>query len=441
MRRLQLKDLALGASLILACAAPAVAGNEGAAGDEPARVTWTYDGPVLVTPSGMTLYMNTAEDTKNEKFRWQCTDQMRHVTNDAQSGIGERPTMGNKFLKSCVEHYPPYVADANAKPVGKFAIVERPGGTKQWTYVGYPLYQSIKDRKPGERYGAPPGNFGGGAAGRGGIRIATEAVDLPPGLKFSRHEEGLILATTDPDRPVYTPRDGRRVILASAEGGLYKPIVAPAIARINGDWSVIDAVAGMKQYAFRGKPLYAAPAGLSEREVAEAGGWEMVVIQKSPGRPAAIGKQLALMGEVYTDRKGMTLYTYNCSPGGGAGGGRGGGPSCDDAGGPAVFMVALCGDSKECARRWHPYVAPANAKPEGEFSIVEITYPMFTDPRGTIYPADAPKVKAWAYRGKPLFTYYQDEDPGDIWGDNTKGLWGSSFTAIQVPGRSSFELP
>jgi len=32
-------------------------------------------------------------------------------------------------------------------------------------------------------------------------------------------------------------------------------------------------------------------------------------------------------------------------------------------------------------------------------------------------------VKAWAYRGKPVFTNYEDEKPGDILGDGTKGLW------------------
>lgn len=100
-------------------------------------------------------------------------------------------------------------------------------------------------------------------------------------------------------------------------------------------------------------------------------------------------------------------------------------------------MVVLCGDGKECANRWKPYIASPRAKPMGEFSVIDITYPMFTDQRGELYPADAPKVKAWAYRGKPLFTYYEDVKPGDIWGDGVGGIWGSMFTALQVPGRSS----
>ena len=57
-------------------------------------------------------------------------------------------------------------------------------------------------------------------------------------------------------------------------------------------------------------------------------------------------------------------------------------------------MVALCGDSKECAHRWHPYIAATGARPEGEFSIVDITYPMFTNMHGPLYPADAPVLSA-----------------------------------------------
>ena len=60
-----------------------------------------------------------------------------------------------------------------------------------------------------------------------------------------------------------------------------------------------------------------------------------------------------------------------------------------------------------------------------------------TDQRGKLYPADAPRVKAWAYRGRPLFTYYEDEKPGDIWGDGVGGIWGSMFTALQVPGKNA----
>ena len=100
---------------------------------------------------------------------------------------------------------------------------------------------------------------------------------------------------------------------------------------------------------------------------------------------------ITLVGDVFTTEAGLTLYVFTCTT-----------PardrlSCDDPGDAAGYWVALCGDAKECARRWRPYLASANAKPVGEWSVVDVAYPMFTDPLGYTYPPDAPRVKAWAY--------------------------------------------
>jgi len=439
MRRMRSNDLVLAIAVAVACTAPAVAAKNAARDGSPAHISWTPDGPILVNQAEMTLYSYSNEDTRSEKFKWQCTNTPPAIMDDAQSGIGPRPAIGYKLIRSCVQKFPPFLADANAKPVGDFTIVDRPDGSKQWAYRGLPLYTSIRDKAPGDHNGGGFGLFGGGGGRFGGVRMATPALDLPTGVKFMRRAEGLVLASVATDRPLYAPAGGRNAQLASAESGAnaFQPALAPAIASASGDWSIIEAGAGRRQYAFRGKPLFAAPAGLNDYEVERAGGWEPIVAVKAPADPADIGKQLTLWGDVYTTRKGATLYTYSCNANGGGGGPRLTAVACDDAGDPAAFMVALCGDGKECARRWHPYMAPANARPHGDWSVVEITYPMFIDPRGPLYPAEAPKVKAWAYHGKPVFTYYEDEKPGDIWGDGVKGIWGSSFSAIQVPGRSA----
>lgn len=408
----------------------------------PAVVKVTVEGPILTTPAGMTLYAAGNEDSRNPKFTWQCTDKVWRTTNDQQSGIGERPQIGFKLLKSCIDKFPPYIAAADARPTGNFTIVSRPDGTKQWAYSGFPLYTSTKDRAPGDHNGMGGGFLGlgggsptiAGAAPRfGGMRLAWAPTDLPPGLKASRMSEGLILVSADTERPIYTPRGNGRLIKASAGREDFKPLAAPAIGRVSGDWSIVDNGSGQKQYAFRGKPLFRAPASLNQLEVAGARGWETVIVEKAPALPSAIGQHLTLTGDVFTDKNGMTLYRYSCV----SGLFEGHPVSCDDAGDPAAFMVALCGDGTECARRWHPYVAARGAKPEGEFSIIDITYPMFTDMRGKLYPSDAPRVKAWAYKGAPLFTYYEDEKPGDIWGNSIGGIWGSSWSVASVPGKAA----
>jgi len=435
MKALPLNRAAAVGALILACLSPAAA-RDAETGTAPAHMVMTFDGPVLVNPAGMALYTVANEDSAAYHFTWRCTNVAPVRVRDAQSETGDRPHIGYKLLKSCAAKFPPYLADANAKPVGDYTIVTRPEGSRQWAYRNYPLYTSIRDHKPGERNGSYNGS---GYSARGfGMRLAVQAVRLPVGFKFSRRNEGLVLHWTATETPLYTNRNASRVQLASAGGLSFDPVLAPAVASASGDWSIVEAGAGQKQYAFRGKPLYIAPLTIDETEF-KAAGWEMVVVSKGPALPSAIGKQLSLIGEVYTNRNGMTLYAYNCNA---SGSGRVTvAVSCDAAGDPAAWMVAVCGDGKECAKRWRPYIAAANAKPEGEFSIVDITYPMFTDMRGALYPADAPRVKVWAYRDRPLFTYHTDEKPGDIYGHNVSGLWGSGFAAVEVPGMSAIFQP
>jgi predicted lipoprotein with Yx(FWY)xxD motif len=85
------------------------------------------------------------------------------------------------------------------------------------------------------------------------------------------------------------------------------------------------------------------------------------------------------------DTSGMTLYTFDMD-------------------------VAGAGTSKcngPCAALWPPALATADAKPEGDLSVV-------TRDDGS---------KQWAYKGKPVYTYASDKKPGDATGDNVKGVW------------------
>jgi predicted lipoprotein with Yx(FWY)xxD motif len=88
-------------------------------------------------------------------------------------------------------------------------------------------------------------------------------------------------------------------------------------------------------------------------------------------------------GKVYTDEKGMTLYIFDKDE-----------PNKSN-----------CYD--DCAKAWPPFMAAADAQPEGEWTIVERT-------DGT---------KMWAYEGKPVYTYVKDMKPGDVTGDGAGGVW------------------
>jgi len=86
---------------------------------------------------------------------------------------------------------------------------------------------------------------------------------------------------------------------------------------------------------------------------------------------------------VLANQAGMTLYTFD-----------------NDTAGKSV-----CNDG--CAKNWPPLAAAADAKPQGDYSIV-------TRDDGS---------KQWAYQGKPLYLFVKDAKPGDKQGDNVKNVW------------------
>ena len=88
-------------------------------------------------------------------------------------------------------------------------------------------------------------------------------------------------------------------------------------------------------------------------------------------------------GPALTDSKGMTLYTWDK----------------DSAG------KSTCNGT--CATNWPPLVAPADAKPSGNWTVVK------RDDGSSI----------WAYKGMPLYTWAKDKAPGDVTGDGVANTW------------------
>ncbi len=50
----------------------------------------------------------------------------------------------------CATAWPPVMAGASAKATGKFSIITRDDGAKQWAHDKMPLYGWFKDKKPGD---------------------------------------------------------------------------------------------------------------------------------------------------------------------------------------------------------------------------------------------------------------------------------------------------
>lgn len=60
-----------------------------------------------------------------------------------------------------------------------------------------------------------------------------------------------------------------------------------------------------------------------------------------------------------------------------------------------------------CATNWPPLAAAADAKPEGDWTVI-------TRDDGS---------KQWAYKGKPVYYWAKDQKPGDRTGDGFNKVW------------------
>lgn len=112
--------LAASAVLLAWSATPAFAGYKG----KP-TVRQTKAGKILTDPDGTPLYT----------YKYDRTD----VSN---------------CINTCNNTWPPERAADDAKPEGRFGIIDRHDGIRQWTYDGMPLYGFTYDMKGG----APMGN-------------------------------------------------------------------------------------------------------------------------------------------------------------------------------------------------------------------------------------------------------------------------------------------
>jgi predicted lipoprotein with Yx(FWY)xxD motif len=92
---------------------------------------------------------------------------------------------------------------------------------------------------------------------------------------------------------------------------------------------------------------------------------------------------LTMSNGVLVDGKGMTLYTFDKDGSG----------------------VSNCYDG--CASSWPPFTAKSGASADGDFTLV----------------ARKDGTQQWAFKGKPLYYWAGDANPGDMTGDGVGGVW------------------
>lgn len=176
------------------------------------------------------------------------------------------------------------------------------------------------------------------------------------------------------------------------------------------NWSIIDGVGGVRQWAYDGKPAFTSTKDVLAGDSNGVGqGWRVLRFDLAQSIRTPSGIVVAeipdALGYGLTDSRGAVLYTFD---------------------GDAA-RIAAC--AKPCAYHWLPVPAAFMAKPVGDFAIVNGN-------------DGAPQ---WSFRGKALFTLAEDLEPGAVNGVDVApefkvALVGrhfvpSNMTVQNTPGR------
>jgi predicted lipoprotein with Yx(FWY)xxD motif len=101
--------------------------------------------------------------------------------------------------------------------------------------------------------------------------------------------------------------------------------------------------------------------------------------------PQGAAPPLAMRNGMLVNSEGLTVYTFDKDV--------------------ANSGKSVC--NGKCAVNWPPVMAKATDQPQGAFTIVV---------------RDDGK-RQWAYKGKPVYTWPEDQEPGDKYGDNKLKIW------------------
>ena len=156
----------------------------------------------------------------------------------------------------------------------------------------------------------------------------------------------------------------KTLIAAAAALPLAVSVPSPALARASGKArSAADAA-----------PVITPP-GVTAQPLGKGQGYDL-------GKTTASYEQRGQIA--FADLRGLTLYTSSQDPVG----------------------KSACVD--ECAKTFVPFEAPRSAKPVADWSVIK----------------RSDGSRQWAYKGKALYTYVKDVDPGSLGGDNPANYGG-----------------
>ena len=389
------------------------------------------DGAVFANAHGKTLYMWPFKAlrsgvTGEAKGSIACTDKVTQETAGLMSPYPRGLLLPDLTTRaSCVQRWPPVLAADGAQPIGKWTMLTRKDGKKQWAFDDQALYTSDLDRQPGDVLGGSTRkNFEDAPA----VRVPVgPPPNVPPGFDVKSTAAGRLLVTHT-HYSVYASDDdpADQSVCAAQCLRTWVPVPAPQTARAQGDWSTVERSPGVRQWVFRHKPLYTSQLDSAplRQQGSDVPGWHNVYTQPIPPPPSGFTVQDTILGQVLADTRGRTLYTYGCAD-----------DSldqlgCDHPSETQVYRLAMCGGGRieRCRENW-PYVTA----PLGTQSSSRVWSAIDIDPATgrRAAPGQSGAVRVWAFRDRPVYTYALDERPGDVAGDGT-GEWRGQRNGLKA---------
>ena len=375
------------------------------------------DGPVFADDKGHTLYnwphrglrIGAVGDYAGKSA---CTYERITITGGHMEPYPPGLTVPNAENRpSCAQVWPPLFAGDDAKPVGAWSVFTRDDGKKQWAFRGQAVYTSWLDKQPGDVLGSSAAGPGGRGGGRNAVGPAS---NIPPGFIVISTIRGRMLRTDDRSIVYTWDKDG--VNKSNCTGAClqnWRPAYASALAEARGQFTVFEREPGIRQWAFRGKPIYTRAQLLGAPDLNDEGGevpgWRDVYLQTVKALPKEFTQQDSMTGIVLADKHGKTIYIYSCQED------TGDQLSCDYPEAVQDYRIAICGggDPVRCQKQF-PYVPAArNATSESSLWTVMWVDPM-TGRRAK--EGDARAMSVWAFRDRPVYTFEGDLEAGDIGG-------------------------
>lgn len=281
----------------------------------------------------------------------------------------------------CRSRFPVFAASAEAQAQGAWTVVTRKDdGTRQWAYQGKPVYTYILDRHAGTVNGESLYHYG-----RMARALRVPRVPLA-GFLASDTALGEVLADSAGMTLYQTKKNtsAEELRCTGRCAATWRPMPAAAIAGSAGDFAPVTRSDGTRQWSYRQGRLYTCTKDLAPGATQCHGidGLHAIVLKPKEPPPPGVTIEKTLVGEVYADAQGHTLYGY-----------------FGLLGNDLKALKPLCGD--RCGTIWQPALAPAGAQFSGSWSLTPL----------------AGGGNQITFKGYPLYTFAEEIRKGDLLGN------------------------